>query len=291
MYIPNELKVVKELPYHNDIINNMIDIIFDVVATYFDDKEMFVADNFTLYHLDEYALGTNCHTPIFATFYLEIDQPLNYRPKLKPKSLKHNKFDIPDLYLPLSDIRTGLHDEFVKYLDGNNLIWRGDNSINIKSSVKHEDNTVCDYYFKIIPCLTYYNNDNVRGIVYYSGNDIQIEYPDKFRTNYDNKNKQTKNKYKDIILILKNILLCEKDINTLPSEIIETLVYNVPNQFLLSDNKDSLLKIINFIRNHSLKEFKTIDEQDYAFASIYRGMSPYYCKHILKIIERYISKN
>ena len=93
-----------------------------------------------------------------------------------------------------------------------------------------------------------------------------------------------------IVVILKNILLKDKDIQRLPSEIIETLVYNVPNSMLKSDDINSLINIINFIRNNPMRDFRTIDEQDYAFSSLYRGMSAFYSRHILKIIEKTLTK-
>lgn len=290
MYIPNELKKIVDKPYQEEITDNLIDNLFQIIEQFFADKHMFSEDDFTIRILDEYILKTNCHKDIFTTLYIEIDQPLNYRPKLKPKNHKPGKFDIPDLYISLSDIRKGITQASLNHFDSNNIIWVDRASICIKSNVMLDDNTSSDYYFRIIPALTYYNENNVRGLVYYHGNDIQIEYPQKFIDNYNHKNKQTKGKYRDIVLILKNILLKNNKVDNLPSEIIETLVYNVPNEFLKGDDKDSMLRLINFIRNHSLKEFKTVDEQDSAFGSIYRGMSPYYCKHILRIIENYLSK-
>ena len=49
-----------------------------------------------------------------------------------------------------------------------------------------------------------------------------------------------------------------------------------------------MIKIINYVRNMSLKEIKTLDEQDYALTSKYRAMSAFYVKHIIKIIEKYL---
>jgi len=122
-----------------------------------------------------------------------------------------------------------------------------------------------------------------------NNNDVQIEYPKLFIDNFNKKNQETNDKFRQIVLIFKNILLKDPKIKNLPSEIIETLVYNVPNNMLEKDDRQSILNVINFIRNNPLKSFKTIDEQDFAFASIYRGMSVIYCKHILKIIEHYLT--
>jgi hypothetical protein len=120
--------------------------------------------------------------------------------------------------------------------------------------------------------------------------EIEIEYPDLLVKNFNKKNKQTKDKYRQTIVIFKNILLRNEKIDNLPSEIIETILYNVPNSLFEDDSQSSLIKIINFIRNNSLQDFLTIDEQDKAFTSRYRSMSSFYVKHILRIIENYLSK-
>jgi hypothetical protein len=89
--------------------------------------------------------------------------------------------------------------------------------------------------------------------------------------------------------MFKNIILKDNKIKDLPFEIFETILYNVPNGMFIDDSKQTMLNIINFIRNNPIKNFKTIDEQDYAFSSIYRSMSLFYVKHITKQIEKYLS--
>lgn len=296
MYLSKELKNTKPI-YELDTIRDMfMDNLFEIVNTYFSDKSMFSADDFTFYVLDEHILETNCNNDIFTCIYLEINQPNNYKPDInKKRKLKfknnNDKYQIPDLYIKLSDIRKGLYDTCVKHFDNSNIIWQDKYSVCIKSNVLLEDNSTINCYFKIIPGFTYYNKNNIRGIVYYSNNDVQIEYPESFINNFNKKNKQTKDMFRQIILIFKNILLKDKNISRLPSEIIETLIYNVPNNMLKSDDISSMINIINFIRNHPFKEYKTIDEQDFAFSSLYRSMSVFYTKHILKIIEKYLLKN
>lgn len=298
MYIANELKSTKPTYEMDNIRESFIDNLSQIIEKFFYDKTLFSGDDFTFYILDEHVLNTNCHNNIFTCVYIDINQPNNYKPNLK-KSTKiggkandknKDKYQIPDLYITLSDIRKGLYETCLSHFDNNNIVWQDKFSVCIKSTIITADNTKLEYYFKIIPALTYYNKDNVRGLVYYSGNDIQIEYPEKFYENYQSKNKKTKDKFRQIVVILKNILLKDKDIQRLPSEIIETLVYNVPNSMLKSDDINSLINIINFIRNNPMRDFRTIDEQDYAFSSLYRGMSAFYSRHILKIIEKTLTK-
>lgn len=291
MYIANELKKVVEKPYIENIRENYIDNLQSIVMDFFSDKKMFSLDNFSVQMFDEYIMGTNCHDEIFSTVYLIINQPLNYKLDLKSRKIKNNKIKTPELYLKLSEIKDGLFQTFLKHFDNSNLVWQDKYGICQKATILDENNQPNSYYFRLIPCLSYYNKNNVQGVMYYNNGDIEIEYPSIAIQNYIKKNEQTNDLYRQIILIFKNILLKEKDIEQLPSEIIETLLYNVPNELLISDNKQQMLNIINFIRNNPIKDFKTIDEEDFAFSSIYRSMSIYYVKHILKIIETYLTRN
>lgn len=292
MYIANELKNLVPLENIVEVRESYIENIFLVIEKFFADKTMFSMNDFTIHVLDEYVLDTNCNKDIFSTIYLEIDQPLNYKPSTKKKSLsKKDKYQIPEMYIKLSEIKRGLFETLGKHFDNNNIIWEDKYGVCLKSVLTKDENTSQSYYFRLIPSFTYYNKDNVRGLVYYHNNDIQIEYPEQFFKNYAKKNKQTKDMFRQTVLIFKNILLKEKSINRLPSEIIETLVYNVPNEMLINDDRQSIINVVNFIRNNPLRSFKTIDEQDYAFSSLYRSMSIMYCKHILKIIENYLTKS
>lgn len=291
MYIANELKKTINKPNIEEIRENYIDNLYEIVQKFFADKKMFQMDNFSVQVFDEYMLGTNCHNEVFSTIYLMIDQPSNYKLSAKSKKIKKDKIQIPDLYIKLSDIKEGLFQTFVQHYNSSNILWQDKYAICLKSIIDTGDNQTEDYYFRLIPCLTYYNKNNAKGVIYYSNGDIEIEYPTMAMANYIKKNTQTQDLYRQIVLIFKNILLLEKDIDQLPSEIIETMLYNVPNELYVSDSKATITNIINFIRNNPLTDFKTIDEEDFAFSSIYRSMSIYYCKHILKLIEAYISKN
>lgn len=290
MYIANELKNMVLKPDIEDIRDSYIDNLQIIVSKFFADKKMFNMDNFSVQVYDEYMMGTNCHDEVFSTVYLIINQPFNYKIDNKKKRSKSDKIQIPDLYIKLSDIKEGLFQSILKHYDSSNIVWQDKYGICQKALVSDGNGNNVSYYFRLIPCLTYYNKNNVQGVMYYSNGDIEIEYPTIALNNYLKKNTQTNDLYRQTVLIFKNILLKEKDIEQLPSEIIETMLYNVPNELFVSDNKSSILNIINFIRNNPLRDFKTIDEEDYAFSSLYRSMSIIYCKHILKIIEKYITR-
>jgi len=83
MYIANELKSIVELPGVDIVRDNFLDNLSDIIIKFFSDKSMFTPDDFTFHVLDEYVLNTNCNKDIFINVYLEIDQPLNYKPTTK----------------------------------------------------------------------------------------------------------------------------------------------------------------------------------------------------------------
>lgn len=292
MFVANQLKNIVEKVNIDEYKNSFIDTIRNVVEIFISDKNMFNLSDFSVIYFDEYTLNTNCNKEIFSTLYLEINQPNNIKiQKVKSIPKAKDKIQMPELYLSLEEIQESLFQCFVGYLDNNNIIWKDQNSICIKTTIYDEIHGIDNYYFRIIPCLTYYNQDNVKGIMYKSNGGLEIEYPELAIDNFMTKNELTDDLFRQVILIFKNILLKEKTIEKLPSEIIETIVYNIPTEMFLNDSKETLLNMINFLRNNSIKDFQTIDEQDKAFVSIYRSMSLFYAKHVIKIIEKYLLKS
>ena len=288
MYIANELKVVNNKQYDADIRENVLDILYTLISDIIASKRAFDISDFNLEYYDEFELKTNCHEDIFNTIYISINQPSNYKP-LKKIPKDKDKIIFPELYYTLDEFKKDLHAEFVANLDSNNIIWMDEYSVCLKATV-NKDDAQYDYYFKMIPCLTYYNQNNVKGQMYQKNGGIEIEYIDLAKDNFKKKNDLTDDLFRQTILIYKNLLLKEKNITTLPREIIETFVYNVPNDMFVDDSKRTMINIVNYIRNNSIKLFKTIDEQDYAFTSQYRSMSPLYVRHITKVLEKQIIK-
>ena len=288
MYIANELKVVNNKQYDADIRENVLDILYTLISDIIASKRAFDISDFDLEYYDEFELKTNCHEDIFNTIYISMNQPSNYKP-LKKIPKDKDKIIFPELYYTLDEFKKDLHAEFVANLDSNNIIWMDEYSVCLKATV-NKDDAQYDYYFKMIPCLTYYNQNNVKGQMYQKNGGIEIEYIDLAKDNFKKKNDLTDDLFRQTILIYKNLLLKEKNITTLPREIIETFVYNVPNDMFVDDSKRTMINIVNYIRNNSIKLFKTIDEQDYAFTSQYRSMSPIYVRHITKVLEKQIIK-
>jgi len=291
MFIPNDYKNLIEVKKNKSYRMAFLEIIEYALTKFIEDKNMFELSDFSYIYCDEYVLKTNCHKDLFSTLYILIDQPFNYKPELlrKKNKSKKNKITMPELYNPLDKIKEELYQIFVNYLDSNCLLWQSNNTISIRTAIPDTNDNEA-FYINIIPTIAHYNDNNNIGFMYEKNGEIEIEYPDLLVKNFNKKNKQTKDKYRQTIVIFKNILLRDEKINSLPSEIIETILYNVPNSLFEDDSQSSLIKIINFIRNNNLQDFLTIDEQDKAFTSRYRSMSSFYVKHILKIIENYLSK-
>lgn len=291
MFISNELKVLNPKGYNADIRINFIEIFNYMISNIIESKPMFQIENFEYIYFDEFALKTNCHEPIFNTLYVNINQPNNYKLKKISSKKKSDKIKMPELYTDLDAFILEIYNHLLQTLDSNNIVWHDNHSVYFKSIVCQEDGKQEDYYFQIVPAITHYSQNNIKGLMYKKNSGIEIEYVSKALENFNKKNEETKDLYRQTVLIFKNILLKEKDIETLPSEIIETLLYNVPNKIFKDDSLDTMIAIINYLRNNSINKFTTIDEQDLAFTSIYRSMSIYYCKHIIKLIEKYLLKN
>ncbi len=289
MFISNEFKVIYNEQFNKEIRENFKLVIDHIIDNIILDKTLFDKTNFELIYYDEFELRTNCNKDIFSTLYLVINQPLNYKTSTKIKTSSKNNIYFPNLYYNLDEFIDSIYLNLISILDNNNIIWKEENSVCLKSTVI-ENNVITDYYFRVIPCIAYYNSNNIKGLMYKKNNGIEIEYVTKAIENYNKKNKLTNNIYNDTIIIFKNILLKNNNIKSLPKEIIETMLYNVPNNLFIDNSKKTLINIINFLRNNSIKNFKTIDEEDNAFTSIYRSMSLLYVKHIIKIIEKYLTK-
>ena len=290
MFIANEFKNTEARPNNSEYREGMLVVMEDIINNIIADKPTFSIEDFSAIYFDEYSMETNCHKDIISTMFVVIDQPNNYKlDKIKiSKKSKDNKIKFPDLYYTLDEFKDNIFEQLLQYLDPNNMLWKDSNSIIIKTTDYNEEHGINNFFLKIIPCIAHYNENNIKGIMYLVNNQVQIEYPDIALENYHNKNTITDDVFRQVNLIFKNILLKNKKIERLPSEIIETILYNVPSEMFLNDNYDSLIRIINYLRNKSVKDYKTLDEQDYAFSSLYRSMSSIYVKHILKIIEKYL---
>lgn len=288
----NELKSKRIKPNMEQVFEQTQGFIEYAVVEYFKDKSLFnIPDDFTLYSFDELLLGTNTCEDMTTTFYLVINQPKNFK---EPGVQNKKKMKIvPETYLTLKEIKEGLFASLVQTFSDNTLIWQDKYSLNINSNYSINDNETRNYYFRLIPCFEYKNADGNIGVIYYSDNEreVEIEYPTIAYENFIKKNEETDGAYLNSILIFKNIFAKQEKTLTLPFEIFETILYNVPNNLLSTNFTHSALQIINYLRNKSTRDFITLDGQDNAFTSIYRSMSALYARKVINVVSSFIKNN
>lgn len=287
MYLAKSFLTVEQDEQNQFDSNTFINMIEDMVPEFFSDKPLFKEDNISLYYYDEYVTGTCVTSRSVPTLYLEINQPKN----IKSWTKKKNRHTYPDLYFTLNSLRDNLYDFFVNNFDENTLITKEQYAIHFSINVYDEENEdVRNINFKIIPCITYQNENNEKGVMYFNerSRDLVIEYPELAIKNFKLKNKKCLGLYKSYCIIFKNIFKLIKNEKLLPSEIFETILYNVPDLFFENYSLDNLKKIMNYIRNSNILNYKTIDEQDFAMITSYRAINIIYVKHAIKKLENYI---
>lgn len=266
---------------------NFINIIGELLPNFFADKKMFTKETLSLYYYDEFTIKTCVTEQSASTLYLEINQPEN----IKEWKKKENRHTYPTLYYPLNSLRNDLYDFFLENFDENTFIWKDSYGINFSINIYDEElEDIRNVNFRIIPCMTYKEDDKESGVLYFNekSRDLVIEYPKFAIKKFKEKNKKCLGLYKDYCIIFKNIFKIIKSEKVLPSEIFETILYNVPDLFFENYSLDCLKKIMNYIRNSNIINYKSIDEQDFAFVSSYRPFNIIYAKHAIKKLENYI---
>ncbi len=267
------------------LLDEFKSIIDAIVYDYFEDKEMFEDDNIKTYYFDEYKLNTNVCQDTFATLYIEINQLSNIK-KFNEKAI------VQERYLTLKKIKDDLEAISIESFDQNTLIWQDKYSINYAINIYDENQNKTTHYFKIIPCFTHLNDENISGIMYHSNDKvlIEIEYPKLSIRNFKIKNKNTNDLYRQYVLLFKNAYKLEKNEKTLPFEIFEILLYCVPDNYFTDLSITTILKILDYIKNCGIKVSKTIDQQQEAFKSKYKSLSSLYASMIIKRLLKIFSK-
>lgn len=273
-------------PKLKQINKNVITTLSSYVDNYFSDKNIF-KNNYSLYYFDEFVLNTNASEDIFSTIFLEINCPENIKTQT---NAKHKNSIIPNLYLTLAEIKKNLTDLFLNTFDSNTYIAPFKYGMKIITNM-YIDGKSYNFNYKFIPCLTHYK-ENKKGVLFYNDNlkEFEIFSPQIFIKNFNKKNKETNNNYTKMILLFKNIYKTEKNTNTLPTEIFETIVYNSPNEFLREINYRNLKLLINYLRNKNIRDYISVDEFDYAFITRNKSLSILYAKNIINVMEKFINR-
>ena len=202
-------------------------------------------------------------------------------------------------YYTLEKIKNSIFNILITKCDTNTILWKSEHAIFFRFLlINDSDNENIKekqliYQFKLVIGLSYKNEENMYGIRYYAKNrvDIQTKYINSALNNFTLKNIETKNRFTQYIIIFKNILKVNKKIRQIGFELVETILYNVPNNLFDENiNLNSIRNIINYIRNISILNFKTLDEQYSAFVSDYSNYNVIDLKETIKSFENYYKK-
>jgi len=259
-----------------------------LMEQYFSNKPMFIDKNaWELYYHDELAVNTNVCQQTIITMYLELNSASNKKSDNITKAKKKARLSY-DAFLTLKAVKKELKTLLLQNLSSYNTVEITKFSILIQNNEPNEAGKEQNLIIKIIPCFTHINQDNKKGIIYWDDTmrQVEIEYPKLAIKNYNTKNKATKGLYSKYVVLCKTLFREEKKPYTLPFEVFETLIYNVPNDLFQDLSVKNAYIILNFLRNFNIKDYKTLDEQDYAFVSLHRSMSALYVKHVISKIEK-----
>ncbi len=274
---------------NEEYLSNALNNIKEIVDFYFEDKPSFSSKDYELYYLDESALGTQTNNIRKFNIYLELN-PIN-NIKLHQRKIRNRDKNVLDMYLTLETIREDLKELFVNTFNSNVFIGMKDKSVLIREVTLDEyNNKQMEVYIELIPCFTHLDENDNACIVFYNKKqkDITIKYTKIILKNFKYKNKSTDGLLTDYILLFKNIYQEKNLVKDLPFEIVETLLYNVPDSMFIDLSIKTLLNIINYLRNKNLPEFVSIDNNQFAFVSKYSNLSYYYAKNFLKQTEKAI---
>ncbi len=278
-----------------DIINsNFLAIVSNLVDEYFDSKPMFSPNDYRVYCYDEYLLNTAVSDTASSVIYVEINQPQNFKlgKNHQPYTFNHDNLKVPNLYLPLKTIKDNLFDLMVNSFDSSYTIWKSKYAVELSTYAADEEGNRTYYTFKIIPCITYYNQNQIGGVMYYNdyNAEINVDYPKRSIINFRIKDKQTGGNLTWFTRTLKTTYMKQAKVEELPTEIYETIAYNVPNELLQSNDSATFVKIIKYLNSANLKEFKSIDEQNHVLASRNRLMSAVYVRNVIKTCNKLLSQ-
>lgn len=276
-----------ELQQADAIRENILQRFRQIVKEYIADKPMFKPSDINLYFYDSYSFATNVSVPSTLHLYITFKQTKNIT--VTTLTNKNKTTDIvEELYLPLAQIKEDLYQICLSVFSNQILVGKTKHGIVLES---HEDMTDMMFFVKIFPSIEYKNQNGISGALYYAepNNQVILDYPKLALQNWQAKNKATNNGATQYAVLFKNLFMQKKSIGQLPTEIFETLVYNVPNKMLMTQDLNQAKEIIDYLKKSPKREMITIDEQDAAFATSYRAFSILYVKHAISQIQKQLN--
>ncbi|MBE5734977.1 MAG: hypothetical protein E7361_00795 [Clostridiales bacterium] len=291
-----------------NIRNQFKNIVIEVFDEYFQNKfpSLSVHENIYANYYDEYSLGTNIDNEGPNVLYVTLKNTENLVAISKKETNK----------IHLDEIKNDIFNLLVQKSKNTTLLWQSKYAINYrylatdinnytitentKKSKKEKDikninpvNENVIYNFKIIISQTIRDLEGNYAIKYYAKNyeEGSIRYINTGLNNFAYKNLKTHNNFIDYILTIKNIIKVEKKINYVNFDLIETMLYNIPDSLYKEKfNIISLRNIINYMRNFPLQDYKMLDNDSLAFLSYNSKFTLYDARDIIKTLEKYFNK-
>ncbi len=302
------------LEYFRDEYKALIDECFEEILQ--NSNDIKYSKDYRSYYVDQYELHNNISENIVNTIFVELklpkyssDQDQNNKIIAEKLKLINNK--IFNLLIHKSDKDTLLwHDQYSIYMtycqelssDNNTAQSKFDGKKNKvkkrglaakilfgKEQNTTEGTTIGVFNCQLIIGVSFRNKNYKYGLKTFGNSvkDFKVNYPVVTLENYVCKNYETSDIFEKYVLLFKHIAIKAKITNVESGDLIEMMLYNVPNGCFTEYSKLGLMRILNYIRNYSFADYKTIDEQNYAFSSIHKEYSVINAKEILKYIERY----
>lgn len=97
--------------------------------------------------------------------------------------------------------------------------------------------------------------------------------------NFEIKNTQTKGNFSNLVKITKNIAY-ENNLK-LDSNVLESLLYNVPNKYFVGTFNEQIIKVMNYIKLSNYSNFTTIDESGLLTENGFYDISVYRLKKLI----------
>lgn len=253
--VRDEISIIKD---------NMESILTDVIE--YSMRFYKSAINYEIVNADDYLFDTNYENDNPIVFYAIIkirNENVNLKYLLKSKKKRiskreqilrelamSNQKDVPYLDDFTNDLKNGL----TKYLQGKDRIIARNGRIRIILSSGQIIDIFASYEFDDNHNINYYKNTK-----WFKTNLLNLY------ENMYNKNVETNNMYSTMVKIYKAIekeiiyagvsnIYIAKTVN-----LVENLLYNVPNSYFEANILDCFLKTNNFLANADFSEFKTID--------------------------------
>ena len=155
----------------------------------------------------------------------------------------------------LDDLAQNIKDNFINYISANDRIFTRNGTIRMSIDKKFIVDIVVSYEFKENE-INYFNLTKWQSLNYID-----------FKDNFNKKEIKTNAQFCKMCRIFKALEkeLIYADISDIyiskENNLTESLLYNVPSEYFILEDKDCFLKVCSYLINADFKDFKSIDEK------------------------------